>query len=182
MQEHEIIALFFARDEEALRQTQLSFGAYCGMIAKNLLHNEEDVKECVNDAYLDAWNTIPPQKPTSFKAYIGALCRHRAIDRLRSKGAQKRGKGGDDLPFSELEDCLPSYSEDVVDEIALRDALNSFLSILAPEARVIFMQRYWYAGSLRDIARHRGVSEKAVASSLRRSREKLRELLAKEGF
>ena len=81
MQDQEIIALYFARDEAALVRTQESYGAYCHAIALNLLHSAEDAEECVNDAYLDVWNTIPPQKPRSFRAYIGALCRHRAIDR-----------------------------------------------------------------------------------------------------
>ena len=182
MTDTEIVALFTSRDEEALLQTERQYGSYCRMIAQHMLRDRSDAEECVNDAYYDAWNTIPPQKPQSFKAYIGALCRHRAIDRIRNKKADRRSGETYALDYEELKECIPSEERDIADLLTLRDALNRFLGALTQEARIIFMQRYWYNCSIEEIARKRGLTEGAVKNSLLRSRSKLRGILKKEGF
>lgn len=182
MQDNEIIELYFRRSEDAVRETQEKYGAYCMTIAHNLLGSGEDAEECVNDAYFDTWNTIPPERPQNLKAYVGALCRHRSIDRLRNRTALKRKPDAAIAVFDELQECIPSGEEDVPDTLALRDALNSFFADLPKNSRILFLQRYWYSGSLAKIAENAHMSESAVKSSLSRTREKLREHLKKEGF
>ena len=180
--EEELIALYFERSEEALSVTDSRYGGYCRAIARNLLFDDHDAEECVNDTYLRVWNAIPPLRPKSFKAYIGALCRHTAIDRIKEREASKRGADRCALLFNEFEECIASPEEELSDRVALRDALNRFLRALNGEARVIFMQRYWYACSVEEIAQKRRKSVGAVKMSLHRTRENLREFLKKEGF
>ena len=183
MNDEKIVALYYARDEEALKQTELKYGAYLRAIAKGLLGDGRDREECVNDTFLGAWNTIPPQKPESLKTYLAALCRRTAINKLVSNGRQKRGGGSVDTAFEELESCLSGEDGDeIVDAIALRAALNAFVRGLTRTARAVFVQRYWYMRSCKEIATDLSISENAVNASLHRTRAKLQEYLRKEGF
>ena len=178
-----IIALFWERSEEAIRETEKVYGRYLHYISYGILKNDEDAKETVNDVYLKAWNVIPPQRPNPLKAFLGRMARQLSINRLEERLAQKRGGGQYALALEELEECISHpHEEDPADGIALQDALNKFLRSLPREARRIFLRRYWYMQSVEEIAKALSVSESKVKSVLFRTRKKLKEHLKKEGF
>ena len=181
MDDAKIIALYEARDEKAIAETQQKYGGYCRYIAERILASKQDAEECVNDAYHKAWNTIPPEKPSSLKAYLARMTRQLAINRIEKQTAQKRGGGEYILAMEELEGCIGT-SDDPVEQIALKDAMNVFLRSLPTQSRQIFALRYWHFESVADIAKHLGISQSKVKMQLLRSREKLRAHLQKEGF
>ena len=180
MEDQTIIELFYARDENAVCEIKKKYGNYCRSIALGILENESDADECENDTYLGVWKSIPPNRPQDLRAYIGAVCRRQALKKIRTINALKRG-GKTALIFGELEElCLPD--KDISDTLALRDAFNRFLYGLPEQTCRIFLQRYWYMRSVKQIAKDCRKSEDAVKQTLRRTREKLREYLKDEGF
>lgn len=181
MTEEEIIVLYWQRNEDAIAETKQKYGRYCHVIAQNVLGNEDDAEEIFSDACLKAWNTIPPEKPSSLKAYLARMTRQLAINRLEKQTAQKRGGGEYALALAELENCIGT-SDDPVDAIALKDAMNAFLRSLPTQTRQIFALRYWHFYSVADIAKHLGITQSKVKMQLLRSREKLRAHLLREGF
>lgn len=181
MKDDDIIELFFKRSESAISECDAKYGKYCRAIAHNILGSPEDADEAVSDAYLAAWNTIPPHRPERLISYLGTLSRTKAIDKLRTASREKRG-GSYDIINAELDDIVSGNDNSPVDKIALADALNSFLSSLDKRARVIFMKRYFWCQGISEIASSFTLSEGAVKMSLSRTRQKLKEHLIKEGF
>ena len=181
MDDNRIIELFWSRSEEAISETQKKYGAYCRYIAKNVLGSDEDAEECVNDTYLKVWNSVPPARPQNFSAFIGTVARNLALNKLDFKNAKKRSTQTN-LALSELEEVIPDSKKDPSDELALRDALNGFLSSLPRLTRMMFVRRYWYLSPIREIARDYGVSESRVKVTLMRTRNRLKEHLEKEGI
>ncbi len=181
MEDRQIVDLYWARSEDAIEKTQEKYGKYCLYIAKNILGSDEDAEECVNDAYVNVWNSIPPNRPEKLSAFIGKITRNLALNRISYKKAKKRA-GQSELVLEELEECLPAMQGDPSDELLLRDALNCFLASLPRLTRMIFMKRYWYMASVRDIANDCGVGESRVKVTLMRTRTKLKEYLEKEGI
>ena len=182
MDDKRIVELFFARAETAISEAAKKYGRYCRYIALRLLGDERDAEEVENDTYLRLWNSIPPQNPDPLKPYIGAVARNIALNKLEARGAQKRG-GEALLVLEELSECLSDPAgEEMGESFALREALNSFLASLDEKTRIVFMQRYFYTCSVREIAAARGLKESAVTMILFRARQKLREHLHKEGF
>jgi len=181
MTEEEIIDLYWQRNEDAIAETKQKYGRYCRVVAQNVLGNDMDAEEVISDACFKAWNTIPPEKPSSLKAYLGRMTRQLAINRVEKQTAQKRGGGEYTLALEELEGCI-GESADPVEQIALKDAMNAFLRSLPTQTRQIFALRYWHFYSVVDIAKHLGISQSKVKMQLLRSREKLRSHLNKEGF
>ena len=183
MEDKEIIKLLWERSENALREVRAKYEKYCRCIALNILKNREDADDCVNEAYLKVWNAIPPQKPDSLCAFIGKITRNLSLDLYNKKTAQKRGNGEVQLVLDELSECIPcNNSHDIAEDIVLRDALNGFLETLSDETRNIFMRRYWYMSTVREISADFSVSESKVKMTLLRTREKLRKYLEKEGI
>lgn len=183
MDDKKIIELFWRRNEDAIKETKKKYGNYCFTIANNILSCNEDSEECVMDTYIRLWNTIPPERPNCFSTFIGRITRNIAIDSYFKKKANKRFSNVQ-MAFDEISECLPDPDSDFspADEIALKDAVNGFLESLNPKMRVIFMRRYWYFSSIKDIARDYGFSESDVKVSLMRAREKFREHLIKDGI
>lgn len=184
MEDKEIIALFMERDEGAIVQTRLKYGSYCSTIARNITDCPQDAEECVSDTLLRAWNSIPPQKPLSLKAYLGKLTRNLALDLQKQKQAQSRGGGAVALALEELEECLPSGQsvEQQLDARELGRAISAFAHGLKPQERLLFLRRYFYMDSLADAAVHAGCKPKNAAVLLHRIRKQLKEFLRKEGF
>lgn len=184
MEEKEIVALLWQRDENGLREAETRFGRQCRALAENLLGSAADAEECWNDALLRAWNAIPPERPQHLRAYLLKLTRRLAIDRLRTNTAEKRGGGEFPLVLEELAECIPGGpgAEDAALTRALGEAVNRFLLTLPERERMIFVRRCFLVESNRHIARTLGMRENAVAVSLRRTRQKLRAYLEKEGF
>lgn len=184
MEDNQIIQLYFDRSEEAISQTAVKYGKYCHTIAYNILHNFEDSEECVNDTYWKAWSIIPPRKPKRLAAFLGKITRNLSLDVYRHYTAEKRGGGEMSLALEELGDCVSSLEslDDHADEMVLVDTLNRFLASLSAEHRKIFMRRYWYVSSVKEIADDYGITESKVKMSLLRSRNQLKAVLEKEGI
>lgn len=183
MEDKQIVALYFERSETAISETAYKYGNYCRYIAYNILHNHEDSEECVNDTYLKAWNNIPPHQPSVLKTFLGKITRNLSLDKYEQHHAAKRYSGQLPLIFDELQECLPASdnTENIIEEMTLTDILNRFLSSLSLEQRKIFMRRYWYFASIKEIAAAYGMRESKIKMSLLRSRNALKTLLEKEG-
>lgn len=184
MEDEKILELYFARSETAISESISKYGNYCGYICENILRSKEDAQECVNDVFLNAWRSIPPHCPQNLKTYLGKIARNLAIKKLEKKQAQKRGGGQIDLILSELEDCVAASSsvEDSIDNAAFVECINSFLLSLPAQKRIIFVRRYWYAGSISDIAEQYNMSKGKVKSLLSRLRGQLKKHLENGGF
>ena len=182
MEDSKIIELFFARDEEAIRQTDMTYGKRLFVLADNILRSKEDAEESVSDTYWKAWETIPPTKPVHFFGYLAKLCRHFALGRLDWNMAAKRKAEVVSLT-QEMENCVPdSRREAELEGKELGRMLNEFLRTLSPENRMVFLRRYWYVDTVAEIAERYGISESAVMTRLHRTRRKLQSYLEKEGI
>lgn len=182
MEDRKIIDLFFARDEDAIRHTDDAYGRRLYRLAEGILQNGQDAEESVSDTYLRTWDTIPPQKPRHLFAYLAKLCRHFALDRLDWNLAAKRKADIVSLT-QEMETCIPDRQRQLErDGRELGQLLDAFLRTLTPENRMVFLRRYWYVDTIREIAVRYGISESAVQMRLSRTKEKLRQYLAKEGI
>ena len=183
MEDQQILDLYFARSESAITETDRKYGRYCHSIAYNILEDHEDAKEIVNDTYLKAWNTIPPNRPDPLKPYVGMISRHLSLDRYEEYHTQKRG-GQVPLVLEELAECIPDNDsrEDIGESFALKDALARFIRSLPDKTQMIFLRRYWYASSVTEIAEEYGMRENSVNVLLHRTRKKLKDHLQKEGF
>lgn len=184
MDDRQIIALYNERSEAALSETVKKYGRYCRTVAYNILYNEEDSEECVNDTWLRAWESIPPQCPERLSAFLGKITRNLALNRYKHNTREKRGGGQTLLVLEELVECVPGAdsTEEAVEEALLVDVLNRFLEELPAEKRKIFMRRYWYLSSVKEIAEDFGLSESNVKMTLLRLRSKLKQTLEKEGI
>ncbi len=184
MEDRQIVELYWARSEKALAETAVKYGRYCFAIAHNVLDSDADSEECVNDTYMNAWNSMPEERPDRLKAFLGRITRNLSLDKLRKRTADKRGGGRVETALAELRECVPSNdrTERVVDDLAITAALNGFLASLSAEKRRIFMLRYWYFASISEIASRQSVSESKVKTSLMRSRHELKRFLEKEGI
>ncbi len=179
-----IIALYFARNETAIRETKQKYGTYCNTIAFRILQNREDAEECENDTYLDAWSTIPPTKPKFLSVFLGTITRRISLDRFRKQTAEKRGGTEVMLSLTELEDCVPSEKsiDDALSVELLAEIISSFLRTL-PEAECsVFLRRYRSFDSIREIAVRFGFTESKVKMMLLRTRNALKIKLEEEGF
>ena len=176
-----IVALYFDRSEEAIAACQVKYGKTCHTIAYNILHSDEDAEECVSDTWLRAWNAIPPERPARLGAWLSTVTRRLALTRYETKTAAKR-YGGIQASLEELAECVADGGLTIADEVAISNAINSFLASLPARTRMIFMRKYWYMDSIATIATSMGMTESAVKVSLHRTREKFRKHLDKEGI
>lgn len=184
MDDQQILKLYNERSEAAISETAAKYGRYCHTIAYNILCNEEDTEECVNDTYLKAWKSIPPQVPNKLSAFLGKITRNLALDKYRFYNSAKRGGGQTALALEELLECVPAVdsTEHAVSDKLLVEVLNRFLEELPLEKRRIFMKRYWYLQSIQKIAGELAISESKVKMTLLRTRSKLKQTLEKEGI
>lgn len=184
MDDKEIIDLYFKRDEEAIPETEKKYGAYCLSVAKNILGNTEDAKECLNDTLLVLWNEIPPKKPEVFLSFIGKITRNISLNLYRKNTAKKRGGIESDAVFDEMSEFVSDKEEieSAFERKELINEINIFLKKLPAEKRNIFILRYWGFESAAEIAKRFGKNETAVHNSLQRTREKLKKHLAERGF
>lgn len=184
MEDTEIVALYWARDEAALAESERKYGGYCRAIALGILESREDAAECVNDTWLRAWEAMPPRRPSRLDTFLGRLTRNLSLDRWRARRARKRGGGQVELALHELEECLPSGDrpERALEAKTLAESLDRFLEALPREKRVLFIQRYWYLRPVEELAALHGMRKNTAASTLFRLRAQLREHLEREGF
>ena len=177
MDDKQIISLFFERSEQAITELSQKYGDLCMKIARRILNDHQDAEECVNDAYLGAWNSIPPQSPDPLRAYICRIVRNRSLKKLRTNSAIKRGSQFE-VSLSELEDCIPDYSMDEQLSISeLSAQINAFLAALPKDDRLMFVKRYWFSESISELADAFGITENNVSVRLSRIRGKLHQYL-----
>ena len=197
MEDREIIALYWDRDERAITETDAKYGNYCFTVAENILGRREDSEECVNDTWLRAWNAIPPKRPMVLRTFLAKITRNLALDQYRRMNADKRGGGQMDLVLDELSDCVGSGSEaylhaesaasigNAEEEIqakALQECIKEFVESLPERDGNVFIRRYFYAEKTETIALRYGLTQNNVGVVLSRTRKKLYEQLRKEGF
>ena len=182
MEDMQIITLFLARNEDAIRHTDDTYGRRLYHLADGILRSGQDAEESVSDTYLKAWNTIPPRRPQHLFAYLAKICRNFSLDRLDWKNAAKRKAEVVSLT-QEMELCIPDTSRDSAAEgREITRALNAFLGTLTQENRRLFVRRYWYVDTVAEIAQRYNMSESKVKTRLHRIREKLRVYLMQEGI
>lgn len=184
MQDEEIVALYWNRSEDAIAATTEKYGAYCFAIANRILGSGEDAEECVNEALLGAWNSIPPHKPQVLSAFLGKITRRTALKRRQKEQALRRGGGEPALALEELAECLPSRQnvEQELESAHASAVVNAFVRSLPPTERRVFVCRYWYLDSVEEISNRFGFSQSKVKSMLLRTRKKLKRHLIKEGI
>ena len=183
LEDSRIIDLFFERSEQAIGELDRKHGRTVTKTAANLLQSRQDVEECVNDTYLGVWNSIPPHRPNPLVSYVCKIARNLAVSRLRAETAAKRNHSLD-LVLDELEELIPSGMdvEADYDGKELAESINRFLATLGYDDRYLFVRRYFYADSVKDIADSMRVRDSRVSLRLFRLREKLRKTLVKEGL
>lgn len=183
MDDKRIVGLFLERSEQAIDEAAKKYGSLCHHIAQGIVNSDADADECVNDAYLALWNTIPPEKPRSLRAYLTKLLRNIAYDRRDYLIAEKRDSRLE-ISLQELESVLPESgsSEQMLEAAVIRDTINDFLRALPQKDRFLFLRRYYYLDTCREIGRMTGMTESTVSTRLGRLRGKLKELLSKEGI
>ena len=184
MEDKDIVNLYWERNQKAISETQTKYGNCCHSIAMNILLNNEDVEECVNDTYLNAWNSMPPHHPKILSVFLGKITRHLSFDKLRYKNADKRGSGEIPLILDELAEIV-SGNESADDELYRKELIkeiNDFLNTLSKEKCNIFICRYWYAYPVSQIARQFGVTENNVSVTLNRIRNNLKQFLTERGY
>lgn len=182
MTDERIIELFFARSERGIEELDTKYGATCHRIAQNILGNKEDAEECVNDAYLGVWNSIPPKKPSLLSAFLFKILRNLSITRYHANTAQKRNSFYD-IALDELGETI-STEESIEKECSQKElttTIEGFLDTLTRENRVIFVCRYWFSESYTEIAKRTGLTEKNISVRLTRIREKMKEYLSERG-
>lgn len=184
MEDEQIVALYWERDEQAISETERKYDRYLLKIANNILNNQEDSRESVNDTYLAAWNSMPPHRPGVLSAYLAKLTRRISIDCFRYRTRNKRMASEYAVSLSELSDCVPggNTTEEIVNAKALADAIGVYLRLQSKETQAAFLGRYYFLDPVKEIARYLGMSESKVKSLLYRTRLGLKEYLEKEGF
>ena len=184
MNDDQLVKLYWQRDESAIAATQEKYQAYLMKIARNILGNPEDSEESVNDTYLAAWNSIPPQKPSVLSAYLGKLTRRISISLFRRRTAEKRQGSEFALSMEEVEEIMTVHTnpEQEIEEKQLGELLNQFLRSLKPDERNTFIGRYYYMDPLKEVAAYCKMSEAKAKTVLYRTRQKLKDTLRREGY
>ena len=182
MEDPAIIQLYWDRNEAAITASDRKYGPVCRSLSYQILENREDAEECVNDTWHKAWLTMPPQRPSSLRAYLTRITRNLSIDRWRAGRAKKRDSNMEVL-LRELEQCVPApiSTEAVVESREITRCLEQWLLSLAREDRVLFLRRYWYGISVNDLAKELGIPSNQTAQRLFRLRNRLRRALELEG-
>ena len=181
MTDERIIELFWQRNENAINEVSAKYGSYCSVVCGNILENLQDKEECLNDTWLRAWNSIPPQRPKNLKMFLAKISRNLAIDRYKRQTAVKRGKGETEVILEELAECI-SHKDNVEDEVLSKEigiAINEFLRTLPERDRNIFIRRYFYADSAEKIAKRYALTANNIMVILTRTRMKLKNYLMK---
>ena len=184
MEDRKIVDLYWQRSENAIGETESKYGKYCRTIAYNILTDAEDAEECVNDTWLQAWNSMPDHRPERLAPFLGKMVRWISLSRLRERKSLKRGGGEVSLALEELAEVLPGR-EDTQQEIERRElsaAVRVFLARQEETERLVFLSRYWYMASIDEIAGKFGFSRSKVTSMLYRTRHRLQAELKEEGL
>lgn len=184
MNDAEIVKLLLKRDESGINAASMKYKSYCMKIAESITGSREDAEECVNDAFMKAWELIPPNRPEMLSTFLGKLTRNAAINRRKRNMAEKRGGGEAALVLEELSETVKGKEnvEQEFDRRELSREINAFLEALPEYKRNIFICRYWYCDSVKKIAAEWGMSRTSVSVMLHRLRDDLKTFLRKRGY
>ena len=184
MEDEKIVELYWQRNESAIAETQQKYGRYLTKIAYNILTDMEDSLECVNDTYMNAWKSIPPNKPNILSLYLAKITRCVSIDIVRKKNREKRLPSEYVFSLSELADCVSegNTTEQEIEVTMLANAISAYLCTLSRDARNLFIGRYYFLDPLKEVAKYCGMSESKAKTILYRTRRGLKGYLEKEGF
>lgn len=184
MEDEQILDLYFARDEQAVAETDRKYGGYCFSLANNILNNKQDAEETVSDTYWKTWNAIPPARPDVFRMFLAKITRNLAFSRWRSSNAGKRGGGELELVLEELEGCIAAAGsvEDRLNARELAETIRAFLNTLPQREQDIFLRRYFFVEESGTIAKRYHMRPAAVLRTLSRTRAKLKNHLTQEGY
>ena len=184
MQDDRIVELYWQRNEAAIRHTDQKYGSYLMKLSYNILADWEDSRESVNDTLFSAWKSMPPHRPSVLLTYLCKITRQIAIDAFRKRSSAKRQASEYALSLSELEDCVSAgnTTERDVEQHILAKAIQDYLAKLPEETRDVFIGRYFFSDSIREVAGYYGMSESKVKSMLYRTRIGLKKYLEQEGF
>ena len=184
MKDTEIVELYWRCSDQAIRETEMKYGAYCRTVAYNILENREDTEECVSDTWFSAWNAMPDKRPDKLAPFLGRITRNAAITRALERTRLKRGGGELPLALDELDECIASgYSlEAETERRELEAALARFVRALPETERKIFVARYWFLAPIAELAEKFSFSQSKVTSMLHRTRKKLQRYLTEEGL
>ena len=169
MEDSRIVELYWQKNADAIKETNSKYGAYCFAIADNILHNKEDSEECVNDTWLNAWNAMPPQKPTKLQMFLAKITRNLSFNRFNARSAEKRGGGESDV-------------ESEYEARELGQCIRMFVRALPERDGNVFVRRYFFTEPVAEIAKRYGLTDNNVMVILSRTRKKLKTHLIKEGF
>ena len=184
MEDGKILELYFQRDENAIKETSAKYGAYCYSIADNILHNKQDCEECVNDTWINAWNSIPPQRPVKFKLYLARITRNLSFNLFNSRNTKKRGGGEMHLILDELSECVAGRDNVENEYIAkeLGQSIQQFVRALPERDGNVFLRRYFFCEPISAIAKRYALTQNNVTVILSRTRKKLQKHLIKEEY
>lgn len=183
MQDEQIIALYWARDEQAIAETDRAYGSLCRGLSRRILKNPEDAEECVNDGYFRLWQRLPPERPASLGSYLSRIVRNLSLDRLRQQGAAKRGGSAVTVSLDELEQV--TGRGDVESQVAAQElgrAVDKFLRTQSEQARSVFLRRYYFFDTRSEIAERYEITAAQVSVLLSRTRKRLKNYLKEEGL
>lgn len=183
--DEQIVQMYWDRNEQAIRETDLKYGQYLLTVAYNLLHDQQDCEECQNDTYLGAWNAIPPNRPDFFQTFLTKILRRIAIDRYKQKCRQKRVSSELTVSLDEFGDLLRDDQASVEDAAVaseLARIISDFLRTQTERRRTVFVFRYYYADSVERIAEMLGVGPRAIYKELAALRDELKNRLIQEGY
>lgn len=184
MEDHQIIELYWQKDEDAISETASKYGAYCFAIAQNILHSAEDSEECVNDTWLHAWDAMPPQRPRILRMFLAKITRNLSFNRFNARSAEKRGGGEIILVLDELAECLDggTNAEAAYESKELEQCIRRFVRALPEREQNVFVRRYFFTEPVAAVAKRCGLTENNVMVILSRTRKKLRLELTKGGY
>ena len=184
MNDREIVNLYWQRSEQAITETAQKYGRYCQIIAYNILENSEDAEECVNDTWMSAWNAMPDKRPERLSPFLARITRNFALTRVVRRRAKRRGGGEVALALEGLDECLAADCdlEKELEDRELSRVIDAFIGQLGEEERLVFVSRYWFVATEREIAEKLGMSRSGVSAMLKRTREKLKIYLLREGL
>jgi len=179
-----IIDQLFARSDQVLTVISMKYGKLCKSVAYGILQSDEDAEECVNDVYMKVWDSIPPAKPDSLRAYVAKLTRNISIDKLRGAMRHKRSSGEREVALDEIAEIIPGgvSPDEALSEKELARIIDTFVREQSKDARMIFIARYWSYKSISEISRELGFSQSKIKTTLHRVREELKARLEKEGY
>lgn len=182
MEDSKILSLYLNRDEGAVEATAKKYGGYCAGIAGNILDSREDIEEVLNDTWLRAWSTIPPERPIHLKLYLARIARNLSYDKFRAQSRNKRGGGTITVALEELAECVPDHGQpgDALDARELQKAVDRFLGTVPDRDREMFLRRYFHVEDISAVAKAMDIRETAVRTVLSRTRKKLKKYLEKE--